>query len=1362
MDDDKTKEHLLSEIKQLQKKEEELEKLKIKHKATSEHLNNLEIKWHHILSDNKISIIEWDIVKDEIKLTETLINKINLPEKSSVIKPSEWYNMISKEDKEKYHNSIENIKSGGTKEFEIEYKISSDKNKLLYFIDNSKVIEEKNGVPQKILSILIDITSTKTVEQELHLKNEELSTTNEELETMNEEYEALNEDLLEVQSELIEKNDFISAITDSLPFGFLVYDFHNNHSKKPAYLNKKLFEITGLTEKDFEDDKRIYESLIVDPEQQKQVKESIENVISSKATEDIKWENIEISRKNGDTAFVDIQFIPLLKSDFLIMTFHDVTDKVDAKRALSESEEKFRTITEEIDDCIVLSLDEKTYWVNKTFAEKIEYRPEELIGKSYDFYFSGEDIKRIKNNLSDRLSGKDVEDSYEIKLKSKSGKTLDFDIKSKIITIDGRNVVLTVGRDITEKKASEQKIIESENLYQTIFENTGTASVILDIDRTILLANTEYEKLSGYSKEELEGKMKWSDFVVKEDLEMMVERHTKRRTEKDVIGRYEFRFIDRNKNIKNIFLSVALIPNSKKSIASLSDITELKHKEQRIKETDQHLEVALIGADLGFWDWNLKTNLRIYNPRLAEILGYTVDEIPKDIEWWKEQIHHEDRDNANQRMEKHFNQETDIYECEYRIRTKKQNYLWILNRGRTIELDINGKPVRMVGTILDITERKLVEQAVKRSSAQMRQIIDTVPHLIFAKNLNGEYILVNKATADLYNTTVDEMTGSHHRKWALRDDESEKMLSDDFEVIRSKKIKHIPEESLLLPDGKTVWLETTKVPFTTFGEDAVLGVSIDITERRKAETSLKESEERFRTIFEIARDSIFIKDEKFEYTHVNPEMEKILKKTSKEIIGKKDEEIFGRKAGIEIQNIDKRVFEGETIKYERTRIVNGKRITFLTIKVPIRDAFGKVTNLLGISRDITDIKDKENSLKEAKYEAERANQLKSEFLANMSHELRTPLNSIIGFCQIFRKYEFSKEDMLKYIDLIHGSGSHLLEIINDILDISKIESGKVSLDKEEIYLSEMLDEIHDETLPSLQNKDVFLDISIEDDVPAIIYTDYTKLKQILHNIVNNAIKFTPRGHIKINVKTPLISKQSNEPIEYLIFSVRDTGVGIPLEKQDVIFDSFVQADGSLTRRHGGTGLGLTICKNYVSVLGGKIWFESEPSKGTIFYFTIKIINNNDEIEEIKHDTLKEEFTEKNITEKKTEYSDEQNILLIEDDENAANMVKIIIEKLGYKLRIATNGEEGINLIKERKPDLILMDIQLPMMDGVETTKIIRSIDKYKDIPIIAMTAFAMKGDKQKFLEAGCDDYISKPIDIVELENKLIRQLQPDS
>ena len=489
-------------------------------------------------------------------------------------------------------------------------------------------------------------------------------------------------------------------------------------------------------------------------------------------------------------------------------------------------------------------------------------------------------------------------------------------------------------------------------------------------------------------------------------------------------------------------------------------------------------------------------------------------------------------------------------------------------------------------------------------------------------------------------------------------------------------------------------------------------------------------------LIESMSDMIFVLDNQNRLADINPAAIKYLGGTASQVIGKMASDIFSVWSDM--------VSRFKDINYLNEKIIlmnHGVEQSFNLNTTPILNQKKEITGRLYVLRDITLLENAMKELKDSKKAAEAANEAKSHFLANMSHEIRTPMNAIMGMSELMGTTKLDLEQR-EYLLLIENSASSLLTIINDILDFSKIEAGKLEIEKIVFNIRELVDITTGSFFLQAKNKNLELKYAIGEDIPDFLVGDPLRTKQLLINLINNAIKFTPeKGHIGINIQKVENAELDDSQIR-IMFSVSDTGLGIPEAEIEKLFESFHQLDSSTTRKYGGTGLGLSIVKSLAEIMGGCVKVESQVNVGSTFSFIIPFtIPSQVELSGSQSAATHEPVHESG---KKAE---EISILLAEDNKVNQMLMTKMVGKIGWHMDIADNGKIVLEMLAEHGYDLVLMDIQMPVMDGFEAASAIREKEKYsgKHIPIIALTANAMKGDKEKCLEAGMDDYLSKPV-----------------
>jgi PAS domain S-box-containing protein len=516
--------------------------------------------------------------------------------------------------------------------------------------------------------------------------------------------------------------------------------------------------------------------------------------------------------------------------------------------------------------------------------------------------------------------------------------------------------------------------------------------------------------------------------------------------------------------------------------------------------------------------------------------------------------------------------------------------------------------------------------------------------------------------------------------------------------------------------------------------------------RKVVEKTLIESEKRFRVMFELSPVGIILIDEKGTIIEVNTSFCETLGYAREEIISKSIRLFTSPETGNEIENNISRILSGNTIIHEVKNIRKDGTSCVVELYETMISLPDGSPGILSVSNDVTEKKRSQKELIDAKEKAEESDKLKSAFLANMSHELRTPLNAIIGFSGLIIDSGQDQNTSTYYAEIILKSGQHLLSLVEDLFDTTMIETGQVKINYEKTDIVSLLEEVKEiinhERL-SVKKNDVELILNLEGvGNQKYLVTDIRKLKQVLLNLLRNALKFTDKGYIEFGFE-----EITDEYNNWFQFYVKDTGIGIDKKHQDAIFNLFRQIDDSYTRKFGGTGIGLSIAKKTVEILGGRIWVESEPSVGSVFYFTIPVLPDRYQ-KEIKSEdkplTMQKDYTGKTI-------------LIAEDEDSNFDFMKILFTRMNIRVLWAKNGREAVDLCKtDPSINLVLMDIKMPLLDGYEATKLIKN--KRPELPIIAQTAYAMTSDKLEAEKAGCDGYLSKPVKIYQLTEILKKYL----
>ncbi|MET0028026.1 MAG: ATP-binding protein [Candidatus Thiodiazotropha sp.] len=499
-----------------------------------------------------------------------------------------------------------------------------------------------------------------------------------------------------------------------------------------------------------------------------------------------------------------------------------------------------------------------------------------------------------------------------------------------------------------------------------------------------------------------------------------------------------------------------------------------------------------------------------------------------------------------------------------------------------------------------------------------------------------------------------------------------------------------------------------------------------------------------KTLLDTLPIAVFYKDREGRYLGCNRVFEQTMGVTSEEISGKKVFELWPSEQAKIYHQKDLELMENPEVQEYEFEIKNkdGEIRDVIYVKNVLYDESENVSGILGAFVDITERKEIESVLIDAKRKAELATMAKSQFLANMSHEIRTPMNAIIGMTNLALKTQLDDKQR-NYIEKAHQSAKGLLSILNDILDLSKIESGKLDIERVDFYLDDVKENIRSIVSVKSQETNIHFQMQFAPDVPDVLRGDPLRLNQVLINLCNNAIKFTPEGG---EVRATCELQEETETAVVLHCSVTDNGIGISEEQQKSLFQPFSQADASTTRQFGGTGLGLAISKKLVELMGGKIWVESTQGVGSTFHFTAQLEYPQGAPE--RHRQPPRQLEE--LSSHAIKQLAGARILLVEDNEFNQELANEVLTMKGLIVETANNGKEAVEMLEKSTYDGVLMDCQMPVMDGYTATRIIRQHPQFKDLPIIAMTANAMKGDREKVLEVGMNDHIPKPFDPKEI------------
>jgi len=640
----------------------------------------------------------------------------------------------------------------------------------------------------------------------------------------------------------------------------------------------------------------------------------------------------------------------------------------------------------------------------------------------------------------------------------------------------------------------------------------------------------------------------------------------------------------------------------------------------------------------------------------------------------------------------------------------------------------------------------------KKDLTHLQNLIANLPCSVYWKDLNGVYLGCNNYMLAMAGvTSLEDVIGKTDFDFCWHD-HAKQIQKVDQEVISTGNPK-TTEEFPVLADGEQHVFLTTKIPLTNEKGEiiGVLGTSMDITHSKGFESELLQAKEEAQkaaeklqiyldNIIAVMPGNIYWKDRDGVYLGSNNRNAEIGGLSSyKEILGKTDFDLPWKGEVNKIREMDQQVMQtGQPlVKEEYAKLADGAYYTILSQKVPLRDNENNVIGIIGVGIDITELKEKQKELQKAKEKAEFANLAKSEFVANVSHDLRTPLNSIMGLTQLLANH-LDHSDLSPLVKDLRIASNTLVELIETILDFSELET-KVKKSKLVTFnLHQLIDDLIGLFTIQVENKNLVLLCDYPEGLANIFISDEKAIRRILINLVGNALKFTEKGHVKLS----LALKDLQGEKAFIEFKVEDTGIGIPQDKLDSIFDRFSRVEPSYSGHYEGLGLGLTITKKLIESLGGSIKVSSEFGKGTTFTAILPVQTTN--IKDVgRKDSIAIEHLYKSISKELQKISLE--ILLIEDDQVSQRMMEHLLNDFGCSVAIAKDGQTALNLIDQQEFDLIFTDIGLPDMDGNTLVAKIREILVNKKIPIVALTAHVRDKDRALSMAAGADDFIAKPI-----------------
>ena len=1336
-------------------------------KQSEEELRESRLRTEMALKGANAAMWDWNVLTGETIFNERWAEIIGYTLKElEPVNIKTWADLCHPDDFKVSENLLNRHFSGETEHYQCEARMKHKNGSWVWVLDSGKVMEwEEAGKPVRMVGTHLDITQQKR--EELY--------TQARLRLTNLSYETLDMEML-MRSML----DEAEALTDSQLGFFHFVDDDQNSITLQAWSTNTLstlctaegkgqhypVEQAGVWADAIRSGKahiyNDYASLV----HRKGLPEGHAS-ITRLITLPVKRNNLVVAALGIGNKMLDYTEQDLEVLQRFAETVFDIIMRKRAEEALRKNEERLRTVADFTYDM--------EFWMdeNKTL-QYMSPSCKRITGYEREQFLQDPSLLESIVHPDDRHAF-DQHNMQEFDLLDSS--SLDFRILTAagevcwishtcqaVTSADGKFRGRRVShRDITERRRVLQELRASEEKYRGLLESLDSVIATVDpIGKFLYMNDKAAEQLGGET----------AQFIGKTMYELFPEQVANKQM-------YDIQNVieaDRAKVLENLsFVNgqprwyrtfIQPLHDEAGQVASVlvnsTDIHALKMMQQELQELNRTLEDKVTqrtaevqdlyeNAPTGYHSVNPEGKFVMVNQTELNWLGYTREEMlgHTAIDFITEATRGVFRENFPLLIERGW-----VKDVEFDF-VRKDGSALPVSLSATAIYDEDGNFIMTRSTIFDNTERKQAENELKRNINFTGALLNAVPTPVFYKDKEGRYLGCNHSFVELMGKTADEIQGKlPHEVWHTS--QADLYRQKDLDLMEANE-RQFYESVVTDKNGVVRPVIFVKDLFYDEGGNVagLVGAFIDISERKQAELAIRESESTYRALFENSNDGIFLMSSTGEELRANQRALDMVGYTLEEYLtlGHVNQNPFALETEQRKDADDKlaALLRGETVPlYERIFTAkDGHKVPVEVNLSPVRDANGTIIMVQSVVRDIAERKAAEAALRNINKELQRALLVKDEFLANMSHELRTPLNGILGFSEILLTGEFGSlnEKQYKYISTIESSGKHLLGLINDLLDLAKIEADKLDITLENVVISELCQASLMFVKQIALNKNIQLSFEQDMTYPYVV-GDQRRLKQILVNLLSNAVKFTPE-HGKVTLRVTADSAK-----DCLGFAVEDTGIGVSQADLLRLFKPFTQVDSSLARQHEGTGLGLALVQKLAELHGGGVSVQSEVGRGSTFTVCIPGRSMIGSEERIKH-----QLTPEHSIVTRQGVATGGKILLAEDMESNIVILGDYLEHQGYELIYARNGEEALEKAKETLPDLILMDIQMPVMDGLAATRRLRTDPRFATVPIIALTALAMIGDRERCLEAGATEYVSKPTNLKKLKEMIASLLK---
>jgi PAS domain S-box-containing protein len=1019
---------------------------------------------------------------------------------------------------------------------------------------------------------------------------------------------------------------------------------------------------------------------------------------------------------------------------------YDISQIKFAEEALISSEEWHRLLFDKSPDAYLIMENGKYTDCNAAALELLQGTHDQVVGRGPEFFSpefqpDGSYSVIAVDEWAARVASSELV-RFEWVHRNLNGDDFWVDVFLSTLRRGDRDILLVVWRDITDRKRAEMELTRSEERYRLLIEHAvaaiATHEVQLDaegrpVDYVFLSVNPAFEVHTGLKPEDVLGRRISEVLPGVKDTPFI-----------EVFGRVAFSgesvsFEQYFEPLERYFRANAYKIGENRFATVFTDITEQKEAELALKH-----ERDLFTAGPVFtiaWALDGSWPVTFVSENVSQILGYTPEEMTAESFSYAELIHPEDIDRVVEEVGFYFESGARTFEQSYRLLTRFNEYRWFYDFTHLIR-DESGEIIAIHGYLFDQTELKLAEEKLANERWRLASIIEGTNVGTWEWNVQTGETVFNEIWAQIVGYTLEELAPVSIDTWiGLVHPDDLKRSGELLEKHFSGELHFYDCECRMKhKDGRWVWVHDRGQLVTRDTEGSPLlmfGTHQDISSRKQAEEELRQALLEQSAILEnasvgitLVKDRVQLKSNRKMAEMFGYSVEEMLNQSTRRYFGSSEEY---EKLGSEAYPV---ISQGGIYTCELRMLCKNGELSWMRLFGTAIDSEDPGVGSIWVFEDINEAKAREQELQKAKVAAEQASRMKSEFLANMSHEIRTPMNGVIGMAGLLMDTSLSLEQR-HYADSIRTSGEMLLELINDILDFSKIEAGKLEIEDIDFDLLSLLDDFTDSMAIRAHDKKLELLCKVTPEMPTLLQGDPGRLRQVLNNLTGNAIKFTEHGEILINVSL----LEDNEDDCLVRFTVSDTGIGIPEDKQDLLFDKFSQVDASTTRRYGGTGLGLAISKQLTELMGGDIGVSSQLGQGSEFWFTIELKKQKD-----MH------------PERLPSSADLRGIRALIVDDNATNR-EILVTRLiswGMEPTEASNGHAALEILHEAFEagdpyQLAIIDMQMPDMDGKSLGQAIKADTDLAQIRMIMLTSLGRRGDAKAFEEVGFDAYANKPI-----------------